>query len=81
MSRTFYFAVCMVCISFLYSQGIVARYHLSIEQAWSQELLDQNTHSLTVIGHQKKYINDLERYLIVLEGRQQEKLSPLPSGE
>ncbi len=59
----FLVAVQLVFIVFLFSEGVIAKTHLNIEQAWSAELQDQNMHSLKIVAMQKKHISDLNKAL------------------
>lgn len=57
------YVIVVLALLFLFAEGQIAKYHLKIEQSWSAELLDQNTHTLEIVGMQKKYINDLHKAL------------------
>jgi hypothetical protein len=62
-SAGFKFCLLLIPLLFLFAQGQIAAYHLKTEQAWSAELLEQNTHSLEIVGRQKKHISDLYKAL------------------
>lgn len=56
MSKNFYLVLALVFGTYAASISWVLTIHLEHEQAWSQELLDQNTHSIKVMGVQKEFI-------------------------
>ncbi len=63
----FMLTVILVCNLYLFASAEVAQTHLELEQQWSAQLLDQNTHSLTIVANQKDYIGKANRYIRQLE--------------
>lgn len=56
----FWVIITLVLILDLGISGMVAKYHLSLEQEWSANMQEVITIDLEVIASQKQYIQDLE---------------------
>lgn len=81
MSRGFYVSVILSVTVYLVALTWTLQVHLEHEQAWTKELLDQNTHSLGVIAAQKDALSEAgtllgyqDRYIRALEGKLYELL-------
>jgi len=76
MSKQFYLSLSLVLGLYAAVMTWTLTVHLELEQAWTAELLDQNTHSLEVIGYQKDAMREAgvllsqqEDYIERLENR------------